>query len=85
MAFSKDLSRKFVNTFIAINSPEKLDPSDRDLLVQERSKSTKFNGLKSLLLGSAMSMGFFKKPIHRAISLPLLSFSFLSYFNAKSD
>lgn len=30
MAFSKDKGRQLINTFVALNTPEKLDPIDRN-------------------------------------------------------
>ncbi len=85
MAYNKDCAWKFINTFVALNTPEKLDPLDRSEFHQFDRSLRKWNGLKSLILGSGISLVFFRDMRLRAISLPLLSFGFLSYYNQRSD
>ncbi len=85
MAFSKDNSRKFVNSFVALNTPEKLDPIDRQKVMDENVNLNKYNGLKSLLVGSLMSVAFFRHNSHRLLALPFMTFGYLSYFNSNSD
>jgi hypothetical protein len=85
MAFSKDNSRRFVNSFVALNTPEKLDPIDRQKVIQENHNLNQYNGLKSLLLGSLMSVAFFRHNHHRLLAVPFMTFGYLTYFNSKSD
>lgn len=82
MALRGDLRRGFINTFVALNTPEKLEPEDRGRVLRESERLSRFNIPKALALGAVFSAVIFRRPLHIAVSFPLISLGVLSHFNS---
>lgn len=54
-------------------------------MLRESERLSRFNIPKALALGAVFSAVIFRRPLHIAVSFPLISLGALSHFNSKSD